>query len=268
MTPTEHYQAGRLGEAIEAQVAEVKARPTDQARRLFLFELLAFAGELDRATRQIDAIRLDEPDLALAALGYRKLIDSEAARRRCFTDGVAPEILGVMTESIRLRLEALAAIRANQPAEALALLDHAAEATPEVSGTLNGRAFRSLRDADDLLGGVLEVMALGKYFWVGIEQVVALALPTPRFPRDLLYMPARLDLETESGEVFLPALYPGSFAQADDAIKLGRATDWVTLADGPTNGVGARVFLVDDDAISLLEWRELIRDEPAPTAEG
>ncbi len=262
MTPTEYYQAGRLREAIDAQVAEVKAKPTDQARRLFLFELLAFSGELDRATRQIDAVRYDEPDLALAGLAYRKLIDSETARRRCFEGGEPPEILGEMTESIRLRLAALAEIRSGRPSEALTLLNQAAEVTPEAKGTLNGRPFTTLRDADDLFGGVLEVMAQGKYFWVGLEQVVAMAMKPPRFPRDLLYIPARLDLESESGEVFLPALYPRSHVHADDAIRLGRATDWETLADGPTLGVGARLFLVDDDATGLLEWRELLRDEP------
>ena len=33
--------------------------------------------------------------------------------------------------------------------------------------------------------------------------------------------------------------------------------------DGPTRGVGARVFLVDDDAVGLLEWREFVGDGSA-----
>lgn len=111
-------------------------------------------------------------------------------------------------------------------------------------------------------------MAQGKYFWVGMEQVVALGMKAPRFPRDLLYFPARLDLAAESGEVFLPTLYPGSYKNADDQIKLGRATDWVTTEGGPTLGVGARMFLVDDDAVGLLEWREFLLDEPLGTLGG
>ena len=47
MTARESYNAGRLQEAIAAQTQEVKARPADQSQRLFLFELLAFAGDLD-----------------------------------------------------------------------------------------------------------------------------------------------------------------------------------------------------------------------------
>ena len=268
MTPTELYQAGRLREAIDAQVAEVKANPTDQARRAFLFELLAFAGDLDRATRQVDAAHYDQPDLVMASLGYRKLMESETARRRFFDDGVPPEILGEETATIKLRIEAAGLLRLGRPAEAAALIAQADEAMPPLQGKLNGKPFATFRDADDLLGGVLEVMAQGKYFWIGLEQVVALGMKAPRFPRDLLYFPARLDLASESGEVFLPALYPGSYRHEDDQIKLGRATDWVGPEGGPVLGVGAKMFLVDDEAVGLLEWRELLLDEPAIPAEG
>ena len=262
MDATELYRAGRLADAIAAQVAEVKARPADAGRRLFLFELLAFAGEHDRARRQLDAVHHDNAELDMATLGYRKLLDSEAARRRFLAEGVEPEVLGVLTDAMKLRIEAAGMLRLGRPAEAKALLDQADEATPAARGTLNGRPFAALRDADDLFGGVLEVMAQGKYFWVGLEQVVGLGLKPPRHPRDLLYAPARLDLEAETGEVFLPALYPGSAAHADDQVRLGRVTDWVPAEAGPTLGIGARLFLVDDDAIGLLEWRELVATDP------
>src|ERR1700730_8479286 len=54
------FKSGKLQEAIAAQVQEVKSNPADQAKRLFLFEMLAFAGELDRAQRQIDALQFEE----------------------------------------------------------------------------------------------------------------------------------------------------------------------------------------------------------------
>ncbi len=264
MDATELYRAGRLQEAIAAQLLEVKAHPADQGRRLFLFELAAFAGDLDRARRQLDAVHHDQPDLDLATLGYRKLLDSEQARRRFFADGVPPEILGEATDSIHRRIEAAGLLRLGRTAEAAALLEPANDAIAPIRGTLNGKPFGALRDADDLLGDVLEVFAQGKYFWVALGQVVGLGMKAPRFPRDLLYVPARLDLEAETGEVFLPALYPHTYAQADDGLKLGRVTDFAAAADGPTLGVGSRLFLVDDDAIGLLEWREYVRDEPTP----
>ncbi len=258
MNATELYQAGQLDEAIAAQVAEVKARPTDQGRRLFLFELLAFAGELDRAQRQIAAVNYGEADLDMATLNYAKLMESELARRRFFGEGIEPEILGTKTDSMTLRIEAAGMLRLGRAVEARTLIDQANESMPAVVGKLNGRPFAFLRDADDLLAGVLEVMAQGKYFWIGLEQVVGIGTKPPRHPRDLLYLPARLDLEAETGEVFLPAIYPGTSAQTDPQLKLGRATDWTTAEGGPTLGLGARLFLVDDAEMSLLECREFV----------
>ena len=37
MNASELFKAGRLTEAIDAQIKEVKAQPGDQARRVFLF---------------------------------------------------------------------------------------------------------------------------------------------------------------------------------------------------------------------------------------
>jgi protein involved in temperature-dependent protein secretion len=39
--------------------------------------------------------------------------------------------------------------------------------------------------------------------------------------------------------------------------RIGRQTDWKEAALGPVRGLGLRMFLVDEDAKSLLEWREL-----------
>ena len=79
------FKAGKLSEAVDAQLKEVKAKPADHGQRLFLFELLAFAGDLDRAQRQIEAINYNDMELDAAVLAYRRLLDSERARRRLFS---------------------------------------------------------------------------------------------------------------------------------------------------------------------------------------
>jgi type VI secretion system protein ImpE len=257
MNASELFKAGKLREAIDAQVQEVKANPADHARRLFLFELLAFAGDLDRARRQIDAVTYTEPELVAAVLAYKTLLDAEQARRRLFQDGVPPKFFGEAPEHAHWRLEAVNRLREGRPQEAGHCLEKAVEATPPVKGRLNDRPFASLRDCDDLLAGVLEVLAQGAYYWVPLEQVESLALNAPKFPRDLLWAPARLELAESGGNVFLPALYPASHEHPDDQIKLGRSTDWTGAEGGPVRGVGARTFLVDDDAVGLLEWRQL-----------
>src|SRR5439155_22918976 len=111
----------------------------------------------------------------------------------------------------------------------------------------------------DLFGPVLEVFSNGRYFWLPLEQTASVALNPPKFPRDLLWTPARVMLKDgTTGDVLLPVLYPNSHEHADDAIKLGRATDWLVPADGLARGVGAKTFLVGDDSAGLLDWREVL----------
>lgn len=259
MNADELFRASKLQQAIAAQVQEVKGHPADQARRLFLFELLAFAGDLDRARRQIEALTYTETELVAARLNYKNLLDSEEARRKLFADGVPPRLFGEAPEHVHWRLEAVNRLREGRPQEARQCLEKADEATPAINGRLNDRPFTSLRDGDDILAGVLEVMAQGFYYWVPLEQVETLTLSAPRYPRDLLWISARLELADSGGNVFLPALYAGSHEHPDDAIKLGRATDWKETPDGPIQGVGVHTFLADDEAVGLLEWRKLER---------
>jgi type VI secretion system protein ImpE len=261
MTASDAFRAGNLRQAIDLQLAAVKASPADHGQRLFLFELAAFAGDLDRARRQIDALSYSDPELERARVTYLALLDAEEARRKLFRDGVQPGFLDAPPEHVAYRLDAINALRDDRRQDAADLLDKANAMAPPVSGTLNGKPFAGLRDADDLFGPVLEVFAQGKYLWLSAEQVDALALNPPKVPRDLIWAPAKLVTRTgEEGDVFLPALYPGSHDHPDDAVRLGRATDWT--ADAPVHGRGARTFLVGDDGVGLLEWRELTTTPP------
>jgi type VI secretion system protein ImpE len=258
MTADDLFKAGQLQPAIDEQIKAVKANPADHALRLFLFELLAFAGDLDRARRQIEAIRYDAMELDSAVQSYRKLLDAEHARRRVFAEGIMPQFLTKPPEHLGKRLEAVNALRANQPAQATELLTKASAAAPTVRGTLNGKPFDELRDCDDLFGPTLEVMAHGDYYWLPLEQVESLAANSPKYPRDLIWLPARLEVrDGPAGDVFLPALYPGSHSHADDAIKLGRASDWKSSDGGPVQGNGARIFLAGESDVSLLQCREI-----------
>jgi type VI secretion system protein ImpE len=257
MSASDLYKAGRLQEALDAQVQEVKKSPADHGKRLFLFELLCFAGELDRAARQIQAVKYDEVETDAAVQTYAKLLDSERARRTALRDGTKPEFLIDPPPSVNDRLEAISRLREKRPAEAAALLAKANSAVT-VKGRLNNNSVEALRDCDDVFGPVLEVMAQGKYYWLPLEQIDTMVMKAPKFPRDLLWIPARVEIrDGPSGDVFLPALYPFSHEHADDQVKLGRRTDWKTEQDGPAVGVGLRMFLAGDDAISVLEWREL-----------
>ncbi len=259
MSVNEHYAAGRLQDAIKAQTDAVKAAPADPNKRLFLFELQAFAGDLERARRQIDAVKYDDPQTDVGVSAYRKLLEAEESRRKLFRDGVAPAFFHPAPDHVRLRLDAAQRLREKNYAEAADLLNRAAEASPPLKGQLNDKPFDGLRDADDLFGAVLEVMAHGVYYWVPLEEVLALAMNPPRYPRDLLWFPTRMTLrDGQEGEVYLPALYPGSHESADDALKMGRATDWRSEPGGPVVGVGCKTFVFGEEPITLLEMRQVV----------
>jgi len=257
MNASELFKAGKLPEAVDAQLQEVKAAPADHGKRLFLFELLAFTGDLDRAAKQIDVVNYGEMERDASVLGYRKLLDAEKLRRRLFTEGLEPKFFEDPPPHVQQRLHAVNRLREKNYKEAAELLAQANAAVPNLKGELNGKPFQSLRDCDDLFGGVLEAMAQGLYYWIPLDQVVSIMAGAPKFPRDLLWLPAKLEMAEATGDVFLPALYPNSHEHADPLVRLGKSTDWKETEGGPVLGLGLRTFLADDDVVSLLELRQL-----------
>jgi type VI secretion system protein ImpE len=59
------------------------------------------------------------------------------------------------------------------------------------------------------------------------------------------------------GEVLLPVMTPLASADSDDAVRLGRVTEWRELADGTEVPVGQKMLLVDGEEFPILEVREL-----------
>ena len=55
----------------------------------------------------------------------------------------------------------------------------------------------------------------------------------------------------------LPGLYPDTHAHTDEAVNLGRATEWVEASEGVTRGVGGKVFLAGANAIAFTLWQHL-----------
>jgi type VI secretion system protein ImpE len=261
--PGELFRNGQLNDAVTAQLARVKANPADQAERLFLFELLVFQGDYDRAGRQIAAIDYGDPTLDATIAVYRRLLDAERVRQNVFAGKGRPEFLAESPSHTALRLQAVLAIANGELAEAAKLLSQATEQTPTITGQINEKPFSLLVDCDDVFGTVLEVIsATGAYFWVPLEQICTLDLEAPRFPRDLIWMSATVELtDGQQGEVYLPVLYPNSSRSSDDQIRLGRQTDWQAAENngtsGPTLGFGMRTFLVDDNLLGALDLRSL-----------
>jgi len=244
MNAQELFKAGRLRDAIQALGAEVRDHPTDSRRRTFLFELLCFAGEYERAGKHLSVLAQASEDAALGALLYRSALAAERVRQALFAGGKPP-----------------------------AIEDGAGAARP---GRLNGRRFSTFEEADPRIGARLEVFVAGEYLLVPLHHVGALLMQPPTKLRDTMWSSARIVASPtfqgkELGEVLMPALSPLSWKHSDDAVKLGRATEWEEIPEIGPVPYGQKLFLVDgEDVVPFLEIRELIfdTDDEAQTGEA
>src|SRR6202012_4898252 len=84
MTPQELYRAGELDQATKALGEELRSNPLDAKRRTFLFELLCFAGEWDRAEKQLDVLASQDIKNAPSMMLYRSAIHAERTRQEMF----------------------------------------------------------------------------------------------------------------------------------------------------------------------------------------
>jgi len=227
------YKEGRLSEAIEALNQTLRADPTDVRSRTFLFELLCFSGAFERARRQLDAIGAADPELNLTAAWYQEALVAEETRHEMFQKGE---------------------------------LAHEASSPPPVRGILNGKPFTDLRDGDPRLGPRLEIIVGGRYTWMPLEHLATLSMEPPKRLRDLFWAPVQIEttdaLDGYAGEALLPAMTPLAWQHSDDAVRLGRRTEWADLESGEEAPVGQKLLLVDDEEFPLLEVRELLVNPP------
>ncbi len=257
-TASEHFQAGRLQDAVDAALADVKKNPNDTDRRGLLAELLCFVGDWERADKQVDTIGHQDPKAIVGLSLIRQLIRAEVSRKECFESGRPPELLAEAPPSLRHSLEALAALREGDSASAAALLAEAEKLRIAVAGQSGEQKFDDFRDLDDLTAGVFEVLtSTGKYFWIPIERVQTVEFHPPKRPRDLLWRQCEMVVEDgPHGDVYLPTVYFAS-AGGEDQLRLGRGTDW-TGGDGePMRGHGQRMFLMGDEAVPIMQLESI-----------
>jgi type VI secretion system protein ImpE len=262
MTPQQLFAAGELVQAIAGQNAAVRSRPTDLDARWLLFVLLCWAGELDRAVLQLDALAQQNAEFGMGVSIYRSLLLAEAERHAVLTRTGNPLLPPDSPPHVETRLEALRAVRAGESAEARALLERAEGERREVEGKLDGETFADLVDSDDLLGPVLEVFAGGHYLWLPIERIRTLEPRPAKHKLELLWLPAELeDASGERASIHLPALYFGSASATDPALRVGNMTAWNEIDGVLLRGSGQKVLisrtLSGDREVALRDVRSI-----------
>jgi len=233
------YRAGKLREAIDALGDELKKQPLDTKRRTFLFELLCFAGEFDRAEKHLNVLSDSSPEAAAGAMLYRSALHAERERQDMFAKNALP----------------------------------LSTAHPSPSGELNGESFTELTDADPRIGANLETFIAGSYTWIPYAYIESIETEPPKRLRDLLWLPAILHTTSDFrlqdlGEILIPVIAPLSWTHSDDAVRLGRVTEW---QDDPNFGpvpYGQKLLLRGEQEEPFLELRKLAFHQAGERAES
>lgn len=269
MTAEEHVRAGRLAEALTALQGEVKKRPSDPKLRIFLFQILAVQGQWDRALTQLQVVSDLDPTAVQMHHTYREILQCEALRREVFAGRRAPLIFGEPAEWMALLLQAVQVDAQGKFDEGRALRERAFEAAPTTPGTVDGKPFSWIADADTRLGPMLEAIVNGKYYWIPFARLAEIKVEKPTDLRDVAWMPAALTFTTGGQSVaFIPTRYPGSEASPDPRIVMARSTDWSEPAPDVHHGLGQRLWATDEGEYPLMDVREVKLDVQPVSAAG
>jgi type VI secretion system protein ImpE len=254
-----------LKERLAAVMAATRAAPTDASLRMQLFRLLVITGQWDRAVNQLDtATRLDS-SLGFTGTVYGQAIACERLRADVFAGKRTPLVAGEPAPWLALLFEAL---RGGDSAKANALRSEALEAAPAAGGSLDGRPFTWIADADSRLGPVIEAFLDGNYYWVPVDRLAALRLPAPDDVLDVVWAPAELEfVGGGTRHAMLPVRYAGTESRDDDSLREARATQWEGDDETGWRGLGQRVLATDAEECGLLDVRSLtLAGPPAPGA--
>jgi type VI secretion system protein ImpE len=244
--------------ALKLLQDEVRGKAADPKLRVFLFQLLTVVGQWDRALNQLEvAASLDPAALAMAQT-YREALRCEVLRTQVFEGRKSPMVFGEPEQWLALLIESLLVSGRGQAKEADALRARAFEEAPASSGTLDGRPFAWIADADMRLGPVLEAVINGRYYWVPFNRLARIAIEKPEDLRDVVWTPAHLMLEN-GGEAYalVPTRYAGTEKQQDGALLLARKTTWEEREPDFFCGVGQRVLSTDAGEVSLMDVRDI-----------
>lgn len=247
--------------ALKALTDEVRARPADAKLRVFMAQLLCVLGQWERALNQLKvASELDPGALAMQQT-YSEAVRCEAIRSEVFKGTKSPLIFGEPDQWLALLIESLLRAGVGEAAASQELRARAFEEAPASPGTIDGRPFEWIADADSRIGPVLEAVINGRYYWVPFARLSKIQIEAPTDLRDMVWTPAHLDFEN-GGEVvaLIPTRYPGS-PEAGGLLALARKTEWQEVAPDVHHGLGQRLLMTDaDDAIPLMEVRTIVLD--------
>jgi type VI secretion system protein ImpE len=256
MTAKEYLASGQPDKALLELQNEIRAHPEDPKLRIFLFQLHCVLGNWTKALTQLQVIAGIDPETMMLAQIFHPVINCEALRKGVFEGKLTPLIFGEPLEWVGLLLKAAEHVARNELPAAAELRNQAFETAPATGGTVDGKPFAWIADADSRLGPMLELILEGKYYWVPFCRIRRIALPEPSDLRDLIWIPAQF-VWSNGGQAsgHIPTRYIGSENSLDGSLRLARKTEWKELAEDTFIGQGQRLLATDGGEFPLLQCR-------------
>ena len=175
--------AGDIDGARAALVEVVRQKPADQPARMFLFQLLALVGEREKAAKQLGMLAQLSPEAQMLAVAYSRALAAEDQREMVFS-GKADMPLAVHSDWAVKLAEAIGHFAAGRTAQGEACREDAFDAAPDCAGTIDGKPFDWIADADSRFGPSFEAIINGQYGLVPFDQVESIVSEGPRDLRD------------------------------------------------------------------------------------
>lgn len=265
MDAVDLLRSGNVAEAQAELQARIRKAPGDARLRIFLFQLLCVTGDWPRALGQLKLCAELDTGAGPMVQAYREAIACEMLRERVFAGQTAPLVFGAPARWIALLIEALKPLAAGEAERAAELRARAFEEAPATRGTIDGRPFAWIADADMRLGPVLEVIVNGKYYWAPFATIAGLAFEEPKDLRDRVWTPVEIRW-ANGGEVmgFVPTRYPGAPATGRDDIRLARVTEWRDAGAETFVGLGQRQLATDAEEVAIMDVRRIALETGAP----
>lgn len=163
MDSKELIKAGRLSDAREQLIEEIKSSPADLSKRTLLFQVLSFCGEWDKAGRHLDVIAAQDPSRETGVQVYKNLIQGERVRDEVSKRNSRPSFLSKTPPYIEMYFSAQEKLFGGKIEEAKDLFNQMDTQLPVIAGTVNGKSFTGFNDTDTFVSFFLEIIVHEQY---------------------------------------------------------------------------------------------------------
>lgn len=265
----ELYIAGDLNSALDHAKAFVRDNPEDPNGRGLLMQFYLFAGEQEKALKQLAIIEQQNKDDLPSYLTLKvitEMLKADMQRQAFFANPT--EVPAIYEEDKACLQPGFELLKGYKQQKLLPeLREKYLGSRPQplfMCNTGSQEITGELVEPDDLTAFACEVfMAKQGYGWLPWDKIESIEFYPYEKPIDLVYRKATVHRINETNKsadplhVYVPAIYAGTPAHNTQA-SLARSTDWVSCDRTElVRGVGQKCILIGDEMIPVLQLLKL-----------